>query len=243
MPLDDENSHVGITFRSFNTLFRGIANRGASYRYEVRLTLLELYNEQWADLLDGATVGLPVTDADQADDGADDADDASASAASAAAAGDEDDAASSSGGKKKLVVRKGHHGHYVEGAQQRVVGNVGEVLTLLAHGYKNRHVEATQLNEASSRSHLLLLVDVVGVCQATQVTSFGRLALIDLAGSERVRNSGVSGARLVEAAHINKSLSALADVFIALADSKAKHVPCQCGSDTTHFNRHRGSRV
>jgi len=52
----------------------------------------------------------------------------------------------------------------------------------------------------------------------------GKLNLIDLAGSERLAKSGSDGARLQEARHINKSLSALGDVIHSLR-SKAQHIP------------------
>jgi hypothetical protein len=203
------------------TLFRGIANRGSSYKYEIRLTLLELYNEQWTDLLEGTTVGQAVTEQDEAVPV--DEDDAASQASNVAA--EEDQQAEVKVGKTKLMVRKGTNGMYVEGASRRIVTNVADVLTLLKHGTKMRHTEATNLNESSSRSHLIMLVDVIGVNQATQVTSYGRLSLVDLAGSERVKASGSSGVRLLEATHINRSLSSLADVFTALADPKSKHVP------------------
>jgi hypothetical protein len=214
---------IGITYRSLQTLFRGIANRGNSYKYEVRLTVLELYNETWADLLEGATIGSEVTESEQSIDGIgsnggiDEDEEAEVSDNTATAA--------ASVLSSKLHVRKGVQGHYVEGASRRIVTSVGEVLQLLEHAYRKRHSESTALNETSSRSHLVLIVDVIGVNIATQVTSFGRLSLVDLAGSERVSRSGVTGARLVEATHINKSLSALSDVFTALADSKSKHIP------------------
>ena len=48
--------------------------------------------------------------------------------------------------------------------------------------------------------------------------------LVDLAGSERVNKSEVTGDRLIEAKHINKSLSALGDVIASLAH-KNPHVP------------------
>ena len=51
-----------------------------------------------------------------------------------------------------------------------------------------------------------------------------RLVLIDLAGSERVKRSGVTGAALDEARNINKSLSALGNVFSAL-QTKQRHIP------------------
>ena len=44
----------------------------------------------------------------------------------------------------------------------------------------------------------------------------GRLTLVDLAGSERISRTEAKGIRLVEAAAINKSLSALGQVCFLL---------------------------
>lgn len=52
----------------------------------------------------------------------------------------------------------------------------------------------------------------------------GSLSLVDLAGSERLERSQVSGVRLKETVSINKSLSALIDVFSALA-ARQQHIP------------------
>jgi hypothetical protein len=53
------------------------------------------------------------------------------------------------------------------------------------------------------------------------------LNLVDLAGSERQKSTNASGDRLKEASNINRSLSALGNVIMALADvsdGKARHV-------------------
>jgi len=53
---------------------------------------------------------------------------------------------------------------------------------------------------------------VEGYNKVSKATSHGRLTLVDLAGSERISRSEATGIRLVEAAAINKSLSALGQV-------------------------------
>lgn len=89
-------------------------------------------------------------------------------------------------------------------------------------GNSNRSKTATTLNEHSSRSHMILRVEVTS--GVGEETNKGSLYLVDLAGSERVRKSEVEGKALKEAQHINKSLSALGNVMEAL-DRKASHVP------------------
>lgn len=59
---------------------------------------------------------------------------------------------------------------------------------------------------------------------SVSLTSYSCMHLIDLAGSERVAKSEAEGDRLKEAQHINRSLSALGDVIMAL-QQKQRHVP------------------
>eukprot|EP01006_Ploeotia_vitrea_P037465 TRINITY_DN66130_c1_g8_i1.p1 TRINITY_DN66130_c1_g8~~TRINITY_DN66130_c1_g8_i1.p1 ORF type:complete len:769 (-),score=454.54 TRINITY_DN66130_c1_g8_i1:1118-3304(-) len=53
----------------------------------------------------------------------------------------------------------------------------------------------------------------------------GKLNLVDLAGSERQKKTNASGDRLQEAKSINLSLAALGNVIKALVDAKKTHVP------------------
>ena len=57
------------------------------------------------------------------------------------------------------------------------------------------------------------MLRVEGYDHVSKTTSHGRLTLVDLAGSERISRSEATGIRLVEAASINKSLSALGQVY------------------------------
>ena len=68
------------------------------------------------------------------------------------------------------------------------------------------------MNEHSSRSHSVLMISIATNNNTTGDSSFGKLTLVDLAGSERVGKSGATEQRLIEAQHINKSLSSLGDV-------------------------------
>jgi len=104
------------------------------------------------------------------------------------------------------------------------VTNDRQVSNLLARAQQQRAVAATGCNEHSSRSHSVMRIKLSGVNEATTETSQGVLYMVDLAGSERLKDSGATGERLTETKHINKSLSNLGNVIMALS-SKDAHIP------------------
>ena len=61
-------------------------------------------------------------------------------------------------------------------------------------------------------------------CVCVRAIQSGVLNLIDLAGSERLSKSEATGSRLKEIQAINKSLSCLGSVFVALG-KKSDHIP------------------
>ena len=81
------------------------------------------------------------------------------------------------------------------------------------------------MNEHSSRSHSVFLINVKQENLENQKKLCGKLYLVDLAGSEKVGKTGVEGMGLEEAKNINKSLSALGNVIAALADGNKSHIP------------------
>lgn len=99
-----------------------------------------------------------------------------------------------------------------------------EVYELLRIAAKNRSVGATNCNERSSRSHSVFQLRITGRHESSGQMSEGVLNLIDLAGSERLKESKATGDRLKETQHINSSLSHLGDVIAALG-AKEKHIP------------------
>jgi kinesin family protein 15 len=133
--------------------------------------------------------------------------------------------------KANLAVRENNKdGIYVDGITWQEVRNAEACVSLLHKGLRNRKVSETSMNKESSRSHSLLTLKV----ESTHVTPNGVtkrrnscLNLVDLAGSERQKSTNASGDRLKEASNINRSLSALGNVIMALADmsdGKARHV-------------------
>ena len=81
------------------------------------------------------------------------------------------------------------------------------------------------MNEHSSRSHSVFLINVKQENLENQKKLSGKLYLVDLAGSEKVSKTGAEGTILDEAKNINKSLSALGNVIAALADGNKSHIP------------------
>ncbi|VDK71781.1 unnamed protein product [Onchocerca ochengi] len=114
---------------------------------------------------------------------------------------------------------------YVKGATERFVSSPEEVMACIEEGKSNRHVAVTNMNEHSSRSHSVFLIQVKQENTATQKKLTGKLYLVDLAGSEKVSKTGAEGTVLEEAKNINKSLSALGNVIAALAEGTKAHVP------------------
>jgi len=135
-------------------------------------------------------------------------------------------------GRVKRDVKVGAQGAFVHEITERQISNADETELLMADGDKNRSVAATSMNAESSRSHLIFQIRVDTVNKVSGMRSSAKLTLVDLAGSERIAKSEVTGDQLVEAAAINKSLSALGQCFQAIA-KQAPHVPFR-NSKLTH---------
>uniref|UniRef100_A0A8B9P5K5 Kinesin family member 5A n=1 Tax=Apteryx owenii TaxID=8824 RepID=A0A8B9P5K5_APTOW len=114
---------------------------------------------------------------------------------------------------------------YVKGCTERFVSSPEEILDVIDEGKSNRHVAVTNMNEHSSRSHSIFLINIKQENVETEQKLSGKLYLVDLAGRGGVSKTGAEGAVLDEAKNINKSLSALGNVISALAEGTKAYVP------------------
>lgn len=137
--------------------------------------------------------------------------------------------------RRNLSIREcRERGVYVSGLSEWVVRSPQEIYGLIEQGDRKRVTGNTRMSELSSRSHAIFRL----VCEMQseeedeegelgQCFRHGKLNIVDLAGSEKVRQTGAVGKRLEESKYINRSLSHLGKVIAALAASPGGrgHVP------------------
>ena len=99
-----------------------------------------------------------------------------------------------------------------------------EVDYLLKKGNDSKRRAATEMNEKSSRSHTLFVIQVLQTCKKSGVCVTSKLNLVDLGGSESQKKSKATGERLVEAININQGLLALKNCVSALNEQRL-HIP------------------
>ncbi|KAB0799543.1 hypothetical protein PPYR_07423 [Photinus pyralis] len=104
------------------------------------------------------------------------------------------------------------------------VSSEEEAMMLLLVGDSNRITVETGRNLFSSRSHCIFTITISSRNAINGKIRRSKLNLIDLAGSERVSKSNLSGATLREAKHINLSLHYLQHVIFAL-NKRRRYVP------------------
>ncbi|KAI1844479.1 hypothetical protein JX266_009366 [Neoarthrinium moseri] len=107
----------------------------------------------------------------------------------------------------------------IDQAQWNPIDSWVEANEMLEKASRSRAVGTTNLNDYSSRSHLLLLLKTTretleGKRKGT--IDSGLLNLVDLAGSERAAQSGAEGEQLREGITINQSLTSLNRLITSL---------------------------
>jgi kinesin family member 6/9 len=139
---------------------------------------------------------------------------------------------------RKRAVLESDLGIRVKGLNVLIANNEEEALNLLFEGETNRSISEHQMNKQSTRSHCIftLHVESRSRVESSEKVMTSKLNLVDLAGSERLSKTGTRGTSLKEAMYINRSLTYLEQVIIALSDKKRDHIPFR-QSKMTHVLR------
>jgi len=132
---------------------------------------------------------------------------------------------------------------HVPGLSRELLTSSSDAMRLLEIGNRNRTFASTRMNAHSSRSHSVFTIHVQANYPGASRTTSARLNLVDLAGSENQKAAGTSGERLKEGANINKSLSALASVILALSKRSQLQATSQPTSAMINHIPYRSSRL
>eukprot|EP01028_Stygiella_incarcerata_P008109 TRINITY_DN3446_c0_g1_i1.p1 TRINITY_DN3446_c0_g1~~TRINITY_DN3446_c0_g1_i1.p1 ORF type:complete len:836 (+),score=260.83 TRINITY_DN3446_c0_g1_i1:145-2508(+) len=191
----------GIIPRAISHIFREVSSR-PEQAITVRISYLEIYNEMLYDLLSPAVettmaFGAPLPPGE------------------------------SESGPGGLLIMEDGKNTFVRGLTSEVVPSEEDALALMFEGEANRTIGEHQMNVNSSRSHCIFTIHLE---MRSRVESGGKtvrckLNLVDLAGSERASKTMSVGTVLKEASYINKSLSFLEQVVIALSTPGREHIP------------------
>ncbi|XP_058453305.1 protein claret segregational [Malaya genurostris] len=139
----------------------------------------------------------------------------------------------SSGTTKDLEIRMANAKNktevYVSNIIEETVQSKNQLRQLMVTAKSNRATAATVGNERSSRSHAVTKLQLIGTHAEKGELSVGSVNLVDLAGSESPKTS----TRMDETKNINRSLSELSNVILALVQ-KHEHIPYR-NSKLTHL--------
>ncbi|RHY34317.1 hypothetical protein DYB32_001294 [Aphanomyces invadans] len=108
---------------------------------------------------------------------------------------------------------------FIKGLSKPAVDNEGAALDFLFQGDTNRTIAEHCLNSASTRYR-----ERDRPVNRRELHSRDGFAVV-VQGSERMKKTQVTGTMLKETMHINKSLTFLEQVVIALGDHKRDHIP------------------
>ena len=207
-------SDAGVIPRVIGLIFEEIEKRKKKAEFIIRVSFLEIHNEEIHDLLDpsishSSSGGFLTQSLAQ---------------------------------KKNISIREEKGGIIsVYGLHEEVVKNSEELANCLDKGSVYRTTSSTLMNATSSRSHAIFSVTIeqhileglygqekpADNQEQAQEFMTAKFHFVDLAGSERVKKTGAVGDQMKEGININKGLLALGNVISALTDESKKtfHVP------------------
>ncbi|OAC99188.1 hypothetical protein MUCCIDRAFT_120533, partial [Mucor lusitanicus CBS 277.49] len=195
----------GIVPRCIIELFQVLKAREAQdqdYKFEIYVSFLELYNEEFIDLLNN-----PQQQSKRR-----------------STSSPQNVNATANNNPNEVSIREDIAGNiYWSGVKEELCYSPEELLGFLAQGSLGRTTGSTEMNSVSSRSHAIFSVilkqqkpedDQDGKRVTRSLTS--KFHFVDLAGSERLKRTHAQGDRAKEGIAINSGLLALGNVISAL---------------------------
>jgi len=127
-------------------------------------------------------------------------------------------------------------GTHVKGLRVEKVKDEEAALNLLFEGETNRSIANHQLNAKSTRGHAIFTIylQIRSRVESSDKVVRCRMNVVDLAGSERLKKTDTMGELRAESMSINRSLSYLEQVVVALASKSRTHTPYR-QSKLTHL--------
>lgn len=127
--------------------------------------------------------------------------------------------------EEKITLREDLNGHtFMEGVEEAYVSSELDVSEVMMNALANRRVGRTNMNEVSSRSHVVTIFNLEQNIKSESKVLKGKLFLVDLAGSECLTKTGATGERMEEAKFINMGLLTVGRVINALTEGE-KYIP------------------
>jgi kinesin family protein 5 len=84
-------------------------------------------------------------------------------------------------------------GVFIEDITEKYISSPDEVYQLIEIARNCRSIAATNMNERSSRSHMIFILTISQDNTADLSAKTGKLYLVDLAGSEKISKTGAEG--------------------------------------------------
>jgi len=222
-PLDKAPpEQLGVIPSSLAWIFKVLEGDPSNKFFEIKLSFLEVYLERLRDLMNpfdsqGKEKKLKIMEL------------AGGKAALDAIRGKQSKQAKQSAknrrgarmgrGRKEPAKKKAPIEVVIDNLSEQRVDNIAQVQALIATAAHHRTKEKTNLNASSSRSHLIMCVRV-NITKKSGTVIKSKINFADLAGSEKVGKTDVTGKHLKEAAAINTSLTALRTVIDGLVKQK-----------------------
>lgn len=203
-PMGNPNAQAGMIPRVLFRLFHQLEDSSADY--SVKISYVELYNEELRDLL-ASELAAPSGSVQPMGMGSRDS--------------------NPPPGSLKIFDDATKKGVVIQGLEETAVMDAPDALALLVKGSHRRQIAATKFNDHSSRSHSVFSITVhmkETSSMGEDLLRVGKMNLVDLAGSENIGRSGAENKRAREAGMINQSLLTLGRVINALVE-KSSHIP------------------